>query len=149
MKSQEGNMRKRLIVLGVLFLLGVIAITGMRWKSQACLREMAACEAELTAIAGKLRTYAEAHQGMFPETDAELTKALGKPLPSHLMYWGYGFALIPPTTDYGSHDPIIVDKNRHFPWPSRLEEFFIPNSRVQMLLNDLSIYHAQDWKAFT
>lgn len=146
-------MRRRGIIIGIICLLCIIAVLPaflrLHAERMACLKEMAACEKELTAIAVKLRIYAEAHQGKFPETDAELTKALGTPLPARYIYMGHFMYLTPKGSQRPDLDTIVIERERHNAYPSWLEERVLPLNRIHMLLNDLTIYHARDHKAFT
>jgi hypothetical protein len=151
-------MWKRIINGALFFLLGVVvglAIPPLRHQDairRENLRQMAVCERELQAMIPKLRAYALAHRGRFPDSDTELTRVIGKPLPSNLEYEGECYHLIKREASDAYRAPIICDKRRHYPVnTTKFQELIlpVPRNRVHMLLNDLTIYHARDWKAFT
>jgi hypothetical protein len=134
---------KRGIVLAVVGLfLWLIAV------QLVCRYEMATCERELRAMIPPLRAYALAHDGCFPKDEMELSKVIGKPLSARYTY--------KPFIDYNvlkmSGDPylcpIIIDEP-HFGTPVLIIRLVVPNKRIHMLLNDLTIHHAQSLKEFT
>ena len=133
---------KRVVISGVVALcLGLIAV------NLVFLHEMAACERELRAMIPPLRAYALAHNGEFPRL-SELTRVIGKPLPARYIY--------EPFIDYNTLKergepylcPIIIEEP-HWGVPALLIRLVIPDKRIHMLLNDLTIYHAQSLKEFT
>jgi hypothetical protein len=143
-------MRVFIRVLLATAILLVVGAASFLWSTRIRRAEYATCERELKAMVPKLEAYAGVHKGLLPNTEEELTKALGKPLPSrYYMMRSHRTAWLWCGTGSQAHfnpqQPYIIDRNPHRYVIDRL----IPFRRIHMLLTDGTVYRASSYKDLT